>query len=206
MIGVIDYGRGNLFSLGNALRHLDVDYQITDDPDVLNNADKLILPGVGAFGDAMKQLHERKLVGPIREMVSQGKPIAGICVGVQLLMQRSEEFGSHEGLGLLEGDVRTLPVDDGTQESTRIPNVGWRTLNPNRENRFLADLEPETMVYFVHSYAPFVENPEDIAATMKLNGQEVCATVCRENIVGYQFHPEKSGPAGLALLRRYLEM
>ena len=200
MIVVIDYGRGNLFSIEQGLRHLGADYLVSGDPADIQSADRLVWPGGGAFGVAMRTLFSSGLVEPLRERVREGVPVLGICLGMQLLFERSSEFGEHAGLALLKGSVGPLNTGD-----MRIPNVGWRTLAPNTENAFLGDIDPETMVYFVHS---FVARPADsaaIAATITFNGEDAAIAVAQDNIMGFQFHPEKSGPAGLTLLQRFLD-
>ena len=205
MIAVVDYGRGNLFSLGQALRHLGASYEITENPELILAADQVILPGVGAFADAMEGLAGRGLIEPLREVARRGTPLLGICLGMQMLVDRSEEFGPHEGLGLIPGTVKRLPEGDGS-DAIRIPNMGWRSLRPAPGNPFLEDLATGTMVYFVHSYAPVVKDGAHMAATIEVNGVDVAAVIRRDNVVGYQFHPEKSGPAGLDLLRRFLDL
>lgn len=201
MIAVVDYGRGNLFSIGQALRHLGAAYSVENLSDNILGAERVILPGVGAFGDAMRTLRERQLVEPLKAVAARGTPLLGICLGMQMLATRSEEFGSHEGLDLIPATVRRLP--DGT---IRIPNVGWRSIVPNPENGYLADLATETMVYFVHSLVPLAEASADVAATVAVNGIDAAAVIRRGNVVGYQFHPEKSGAAGFDLIRRFLDL
>ena len=206
MIVVLDYGRGNLFSLSQALRHLGAEHEISDDPGRLANAERIVFPGVGAFGDAMAGLRERKMVDPLRLAASRGVPILAICVGCQLLLSRGDEFGDHEGLDLIPGVVSRLPdpkADD--PEAIRIPNVGWRTPTVRPDAPVLGRMAPDEMMYFVHSYAPMAAEADDVAATMEINGATVPVAVQRGAIVGVQFHPEKSGPAGLALIGRFLE-
>lgn len=206
MIAVVDYGRGNLFSLGQALRHLGAAYEVTGDPGRILAAERVILPGVGAFGDAMQALVKRRLVEPLREVAARGTPLLGICLGMQLFASRSEEFGEHEGLDLIPGTVKRLPAGNAGRGSIKIPNVGWRPLCPVTSDAFLGDLPSDTMVYFVHSYAPVVTDPAHVAATIAVNGSAVAAVIHRGKVLGYQFHPEKSGPAGLALLGRFLAL
>jgi glutamine amidotransferase len=206
VIAVVDYGRGNLFSLGHALRHLGASFEITADPSRVRSADRVILPGVGAFGDAMAKLRSLGMVEVLHDVVSRGAPLLGICLGMQVLVNRGEEFGSHEGLGFIRGTVKRLPEGNGKPGSVRIPNVGWRPLRPTTRPGFLGDLAPGTMMYFVHSYTPVVEDPADVAATIEVNGVTVAAVLHRDNVVGYQFHPEKSGPFGLKLLDRFLKL
>jgi glutamine amidotransferase len=205
MIVVIDYGRGNLFSMGQALRHLGAAYRISDKAQDIEAADKIIFPGVGAFGDAMQGLRDRGLVGPLVAAANAGTPLLGVCVGCQLLLSRGEEFGSHEGLGIIPGTVSRLPSPRaGDAAAIRIPNVGWRGLDVRNGSSMLGALAPAEMMYFVHSYAPQPDIDAHIGATIAVNGQDIPVIVRRDNIVGVQFHPEKSGPAGLALLKRFL--
>ena len=205
MIAVVDYGRGNLFSIGQALRHLDAPHEIASDPARVACADRIILPGVGAFGDAMAGLGARGLVEPIRDQARRGIPLLGICIGMQMLCDESEEFGRHAGLGLVPGKVRRLPDGGDAAGSIRIPNVGWRRLHHAAGDPLFAGLDGDPTVYFVHSYVPVADDGRDVAATIPINGIDAAAILRRRNILGYQFHAEKSGPVGLALIRRFLE-
>ncbi|WP_340302378.1 imidazole glycerol phosphate synthase subunit HisH [Roseobacter sp. HKCCD7870] len=206
MIVIVDYGRGNLFSLSQALRHLGIAHVVSDRPEDVLQADRVIFPGVGAFGDAMNELRHRDLVEPLREVVAAGKPTLGICVGCQLMLARGEEFGDHEGLGFFSGNVSRLPGPRSEDVSpTRIPNVGWHPLMVNSATRFFDSKAAGEWMYFVHSYAPFPKDPSHVAATIAVNGIEVPVAIERDNLVGVQFHPEKSGPAGLRFLSRFLE-
>ncbi len=203
---VVDYGRGNLFSIGQALAHLDAPYKTSGAPDDIETAERIIFPGVGAFGEAMKGLRDRRLVEPLKAAAARGTPILGICVGCQLLLSRSEEFGDHDGLDLVPGTVSRLPSprpDD--RAAIRIPNVGWRKLSVNPDAPVLRNVGNDDLMYFVHSYAPMAHNQTDVAATIRVNGHDVPVAVESRNLVGVQFHPEKSGPAGLKVLRRFLE-
>jgi len=205
MITIVDYGRGNLFSLGQALRHFGADFVVSDDPEVVAAAGRIILPGVGAFGDAARGLAARGLAEPVKAAAAAGTPILGICVGCQLLLSTGEEFGEHRGLDLVPGAVRRLPdarPDDA--DAIRIPNVGWRRLETRADDPLLAALEPDDMVYFVHSYAPMVEEEADATAWLAINGARVSVAVRRGNVMGVQFHPEKSGPVGLRVLARFV--
>jgi glutamine amidotransferase len=205
MVVVVDYGRGNLFSLSQALRHIGADYVISDKPADLGAADRIIFPGVGAFGDAMQGLRERNLVEPLVAAAKAGTPLLGICVGCQLLLTRGEEFGDHAGIDLIPGVVSRLPGPRaGDAAAIRIPNVGWRALSVKRGGGPLGKLASGQMMYFVHSYAPRPANPAHTVATIAVNGEDVPVVVRRDNIVGVQFHPEKSGPTGLALLKSFL--
>lgn len=203
---VIDYGRGNLFSLGQALSHLGATWEISDSPSALLSADRIIFPGVGAFGDAMEGLSQNGLVEPLKQAASAGIPILGICVGCQLLMRSGEEFGHHEGLGLIEGTVLRLPDPrEGDPAAIRIPNVGWRQLRVHSTATAFKGIAPDQMMYFVHSFAPVPKDAGHVAATIQINGHAMPIAVQAANLVGVQFHPEKSGPAGLAFIGRFLE-
>ena len=202
MITVVDYGRGNLFSTGQALRHLGVQYRITADAGAVERAERVVLPGVGAFGDCMGGLRARGLIEPLTRAAARGVPMLGICVGAQVMLEAGEEFGRHEGLGFISGTVRRLPDGNGGPDAIRIPNVGWRALRTH--GGFLDDASDGAMVYFVHSYAPFVARGEDVAATIAVNGADVPVAFRRGNVVGFQFHPEKSGPVGLGLIERFV--
>lgn len=204
MIAVIDYGRGNMFSVGQALRYLGWDFSTVSRPEQLAGARCIILPGVGAFGDAMTALNSCGLVEPLRRQAREGVPFLGICLGMQVLADYGEEFGRHQGLGLIPGVVRRLEsLQTGAEGSCRIPNVGWRRVN-GRAGEFGAALD-DGMFYFNHSYAMDTSDPTDVTATIVINGRVVPAAVTRGNVHGVQFHPEKSGPVGLRFLRRFLE-
>ena len=208
MIAVVDYGSGNLYSIARALEHLGAGFAVANTPQMLGDADGVILPGVGAFGDAMEALRRMDLVEPLRQAARRGTPLLGICLGMQLLFSRSAEFGDHRGLGLIPGEVRRLPPPDNGADTVRIPNVGWREVRAVQAQPLVA--EPllagatDAMYYFVHSYAPVPDDPTHVAATLLINGAEVAVAVRRDNLAGVQFHPEKSGLAGLALLGRFV--
>ncbi|MBK8908193.1 MAG: imidazole glycerol phosphate synthase subunit HisH [Rhodospirillales bacterium] len=206
MILVLDYGRGNLFSLGQALRQVGAEVEISADPGALARASHIVFPGVGAFEDAMSGLRDRGLIEPLNTAIAAGTPLLGICVGCQLLLSRGEEFGVHEGLDVISGTVRRLPeARAGDPDAMRIPNVGWRTVEARKDDPVLARLKPEDYVYFVHSYAPMVDREEDAAAYLRVNGLRVPVAVRRGNVLGVQFHPEKSGHVGLGLLQGFLD-
>lgn len=207
MIAVIDYGRGNIFSITRALTQAGADHIVTNDLSEIMAADKVILPGVGAFGDAMNGLRACNLVEPLRQLAQTNKPFLGICVGCQLLLETGEEFGTHEGLGLVPGAVKRLPelkLDEPS--NARIPNVGWRRINVVAKSTILNSLKPSDYVYFVHSYAPHPSYQECVGATMTLNGQSVPVAVVAGNVMGVQFHPEKSGDAGLRFLNAFADI
>ena len=203
MITVIDYGRGNLFSLSQALDRIGTAHETTTEPAQLEAAERIIFPGVGAFGDAAAGLRERGLEPALRAAAARGVPILGICVGCQLLLETGEEFGHNKGVGFIPGTVRRLPEPDADDPAgIRIPNVGWRHLLIEAADPLLGPMKGQ-MVYFVHSYAPMVTNPEHAVAHLHINRHRIPVAVRRDNIAGVQFHPEKSGPVGLALLERF---
>ena len=159
MIAIVDYGRGNLFSLSRALHHVGAEYEVTADPARILGSTGIVLPGVGAFRDAMARLAERGLVEAIRSAASRGVPLLGICLGMQLLFTRSTEFGEHEGINLIPGTVDRLPEGEAGTPSTRIPNVGWRLVTPRAKHPLSNALGAGEMMYFVHSYIPYPEDP-----------------------------------------------
>ncbi len=204
MIAIIDYGVGNLFSLSSSLRHLGIENQVTADPEILKSASHIILPGVGAFGDAMAKLTATGLIAPLKEQVAEGKPLLGICLGMQILFESGSEYGDHTGLGLLKGHVGPLsPQLEGT--GLKIPHMGWNSLDVKQpENPLMKYTKQGDCVYFVHSfYAQHCEG--DVVASAQY-GVDVPGTVARGNVFGCQFHPEKSGEVGLRILRAFSEI
>lgn len=202
MIAVIDYGVGNLFSLRSSLRAIGEEAVISREPDEIKRADRLILPGVGAFGDACEKLRETGMFGLLLEQAAAGKPLLGICLGMQLLLERSYEFGVHEGLGLIPGEVK--PLEGAVREGLDIPHMGWNSLHFPKERKkspLFAGVEEGTYVYFVHSYAGFGCGDALMAQTDY--DIPVTAAVQSGNIYGTQFHPEKSGESGLAILKAF---
>ena len=201
MIAVIDYGVGNLFSLRSSLDAIGVESVVTADPEIIRKADKIILPGVGAFGDAIMKLRETGLDAVIKEEVASGKPIFGICLGMQLLFERSFEYGEHEGLALLRGSV--VPMDGRIDAGLKIPHIGWNALNIKRDHPLLKYTAEGYHVYFVHSY--FAVDCDDSLIASSEYGAEITAMVAKGNVAGAQFHPEKSGDVGLDMLRAFCE-
>ena len=201
MIAIIDYGVGNLFSLCSSLERIGADVVVTSEPDVIEQADKLILPGVGAFADAAKKLHASGLDVLIKQQASQGKEIMGICLGMQLLFEKSYEFGEHTGLGLLKGSV--IPMEGTIPAELKIPHIGWNALKFTKESKLLRYIKDGDCVYFVHS---FYVDPRvgSVVATAEY-GKDVTAAVQQGNVMGCQFHPEKSGEVGLNILRAFCE-
>ncbi|MBR3405125.1 MAG: imidazole glycerol phosphate synthase subunit HisH [Firmicutes bacterium] len=204
MIAVIDYDVGNLFSLQASLSALSVDSVLTRDPEVIHRADGIILPGVGAFGDAAGKLEQYGLKDCLRSEAASGKMMLGICLGMQLLFEESEEYGRHEGLGLLKGKVRSLREAIQNPEAI-VPHMGWNELETARKDELTGGLPEHPFVYFVHSY--YADECEDsLVAYAEYEGVKVPGIVRRENVVGMQFHPEKSGGVGLALLKAFADM
>jgi glutamine amidotransferase len=204
MIGIVDYGMGNLFSVSKALERLGAEYMITSDKQALMSSDALLLPGVGAFRDAMLRLNEDGLTETIHEFAKTGKPLLGICLGMQLLFEDSDENGFTEGLKLLPGSVRRFPGNTAEGESYKVPHMGWNKLQFVKESPLLEGLN-EDFVYFVHSY--FVNAKEsDVLLAKASYHEEVSAVVGRSNIFGMQFHPEKSSKLGMALLTNFLKL
>ena len=201
MIAVIDYGVGNLFSLRSSLERIGAQVEITADPQVIRRAEKLILPGVGAFADAAKKLRDSGLDVLLREQAAAGKEILGICLGMQLLFEKSYEFGEHEGLGLLRGSV--VPMEGSIPSGLKIPHIGWNALHFTRDSKLLRFIRNEDCVYFVHSF--YATDCDDSVIATAEYGKELTAAVQKDNIMGCQFHPEKSGPVGLNILRAFCE-
>lgn len=204
MIGIVDYGMGNLFSVSKALERLGAQYIITSDQQALLDADALLLPGVGAFRDAMLRLNEDGLTETIKEFAKTGKPLLGICLGMQLLFEDSDENGMTEGLKLLPGSVRRFPGKTTDGESYKVPHMGWNKLQFVKESRLLEGLD-EDYVYFVHSYFVNAKDSDVLLAKASYH-EEVSAVVGRGNIFGMQFHPEKSSKLGMALLTNFLKL
>ena len=201
MIAIVDYGVGNLFSLRSSFAAIGIDAVATSDPEVIRSAEKIILPGVGAFEDAAKKLSETGLGELVIKEARQGKPILGICLGMQMLFERSFEYGEHKGLGLIKGEIR--PISDVIPKDLKIPHIGWNALIFKKNSPLFKYINEGDCVYFVHSY--YAANcGESISATAEY-GSELCASVESGNVYGCQFHPEKSGKVGLNILRAFAE-
>lgn len=199
MIGIIDYGMGNLRSVEKAFAFLGHEAFISDDFSRLRGARGLVLPGVGAFGDAMQELEMRRLVDPILQWVGEGKPFLGICLGCQLLFDGSEESPRSRGLGIIPGSVERFP------DSVKIPHIGWNDIIFKRENPILAGVPQGSFVYFVHSYYVKPESEETVLTTTDY-GSDFVSGVQKGNLVGFQFHPEKSSRAGLKMLENFADL
>ena len=201
MIAIIDYGVGNLFSLVSSLKAIGQDAIITGDADTIKKADKLILPGVGAFGDAAEKLKTSGLFGLIIEQANDGKPLMGICLGMQLLFEKSFEYGEYEGLGLIDGKV--VAMQGTLPENLKIPHIGWNALHFKNQSPIFEYINDGDCVYFVHSFYAETDVKNLIATTEY--GKEITAAVQKGNVYGCQFHPEKSGNVGLNILKAFCE-
>lgn len=197
-IALIDYGLGNLFSVERALKAVQADYKLTDNHEDLLRANKLILPGVGAFSDGMKGLLKRQLIKPIKQAVNQGKPLLGICLGMQLLMETGHEFGKHAGLDLISGEVKPIK----TQE--KLPQIGWNQIKIMKTDSLLEGVSNKTWFYFVHSYVIRPKNNNSIVAVTDYGGDNFCSIIRNRNIYGVQFHPEKSDQQGIKIYANFV--
>jgi len=205
MLAVVDYGVGNLFSLKSSLRAVNVDAVVTSDEVTLAHADGIILPGVGAFADAAEKLRCSGMADVVQREVDAGKPLMGICLGMQLLFERSLEYGNHAGLGLLRGTVR--PLSGHVPKTYKIPQIGWNHLTMTERGKtspIFKDIKEGSYVYFVHSF--YAADCEDSVLANTEYGAPVTAAVGHENVYGCQFHPEKSGETGLRILKAFAEV
>lgn len=203
MIAIVDYGVGNLFSLKSSFAAIGEDVVVTGDTQEIKNADKIILPGVGAFGDAAKKLRESGLDKVVKEEAENGKPILGICLGMQLLLEKSFEYGEHEGLGLIRGEIR--PISDVIPKDLKIPHIGWNALHfKGEKSKIFKYINDGDFVYFVHSFYG-AKCDESVSATAEY-GAELTASVEKGNVYGCQFHPEKSGEVGMKILKAFMEL
>lgn len=202
MIAIIDYGVGNLFSLCSSFKAIGADAVITGDAKLIRKADKLILPGVGAFGDAAEKLGESGLDEVIKSEALSGKPLMGICLGMQLLFDKSLEYGLHKGLGLISGEV--IPMENNIPKNLKIPHIGWNALKFKNSSPLFKYINEGDCVYFVHSF--YAENCSNTLIATAEYGKDITAAVQKDNIFGCQFHPEKSGNVGLNILRAFCEL
>ena len=203
MIAIIDYGVGNLFSLKSSFAAIGAEAVVTADPAVIDAADRIILPGVGAFEDAARKLRDSGMADIVRQQAAAGKPIMGICLGMQLLFDKSYEYGEHEGLGLIPGAVR--PIRDVIPADYKVPHIGWNALTfVGEKSRLFAYLNEGDCVYFVHSY--YAADCGDAVTATAEYGAPLTASVEKGNVYGCQFHPEKSGKVGLSILKAFCEL
>ena len=202
MIAIVDYGVGNLFSLKSSFAMIGAEAQVSADPQVIANAEKIILPGVGAFEDAANKLRDSGLADVVIEAAKKGTPLMGICLGMQLLFEESHEFGVHKGLGLLPG--RVVAMADVIPADLKVPQIGWNALHIQKEHPLLKNTKEGDFVYFVHSFYA-TDCDDSLLATCEY-GAELTAAVAKGNVMGCQFHPEKSGEVGLNILRAFSEL
>jgi len=209
---IVDYGVGNLYSVQRALKHLDASVEVTSDPEKLLRAQKVVLPGVGAFNDSVDELTRLGLFSALREVVTHGSILLGICLGMQLLFDESEEFGLTAGLGIIPGRVVPIPKKAIFRgKPIKIPNIGWNELkimdnNQIFERNLLKGIEPDATFYFLHSFMAEPAERQHQTAYMEYGELQIAAIVCKENVFGCQFHPEKSGEYGLKILKNFLDM
>lgn len=202
MIAIIDYGVGNLFSLQRSFESIGAQITVTADPEVICQAEKIVLPGVGAFEDAANKLRASGLDKLVCRQAALGKPLLGICLGMQLLFEESYEYGCHKGLGLIPGKV--VPMEGVIPADLKIPHIGWNGLHIEKENSLLKYVKEGDCVYFVHSY--YATDCESAVVATAEYGASLTAAVAKDNVMGCQFHPEKSGSVGLSILRAFKEM
>lgn len=202
MIAIIDYGVGNLFSLSGSLNFLGLENKITSDCQDIINADQIILPGVGAFRDAIEKLEASGLIDVIKKEVRSGKPLLGICLGMQLLFNKSYEYGVYNGLGLIDGEI--CPIIDDLKIPLKVPHMGWNKLEHKKNSRLLKYTKDSSYVYYVHSF--YAKNCENSIVATSEYGIEIPGVVENGNVFGTQFHPEKSGEVGLTMLRAFAEI
>ncbi len=201
MIAIVDYGVGNLFSLNSSFKKVGAETVLAKDKRTIENAGKIILPGVGAFADAAKKLEESGLGEVVKEQVKKGKYVMGVCLGMQLLFDKSHEYGVHVGLGILRGEV--VPMRGYIDEGLKVPHIGWNALHIEKPYFLLKYCKEGDYVYYVHSY--YASKCKDVVIATSEYGKPLTAAVAKENVLGCQFHPEKSGEVGLNILRAFCE-
>ena len=206
MILILDYGVGNLLSIQRAFKFFDIEIKISNSSKDINNSSHLVLPGVGSFGFAMKNIEKKNLQEKINNYANSGRPILGTCLGMQLLLNSSEEFGNFKGLGLIKGKVRTLKNLNNNQNQIKLPNIGWQKLKFDNNNKLLLEIDSKDEFYHVHSYHFEVENNSEILSFGKFENNFFPNIICKKNIFGVQFHPEKSGKTGLKLINNFISL
>lgn len=206
---IVDYGLGNLYSLARAITHIGGNVTITDDSEAIAKAERLILPGVGAFGEGITNIQKKGLFEPLRSFALSGRPFLGICLGMQLLMETSEELGAHRGLSLIRGRVERFPESETALLKYKIPHIGWNKIYIQDKklwnNTILDGINTTDFFYFVHSFIAYPELDDDVLARSVYGQCSFCAAIRKKNIYGCQFHPEKSGKIGLKILKNFLK-
>ena len=207
---VVDYGLGNLFSVHRSLEMCGASVEVSSDPKIIASAPKVVLPGVGAFSNAMEELSKLRLINVLRNLADEGTPFLGICLGMQLLMEVSEEFGNHEGLGIVPGQVIHIPKVSKQKTPLKVPHIGWNELIPKEgksfdENSILSSINFGDAVYFVHSYMAVPKDSNHCIAHCKYGEHSISAVIKNKNVTGCQFHPEKSGEVGLKILKEFCQ-
>lgn len=209
-VTIIDYGIGNIQSVLHAIEHCDAKAILSNDPKAIARAERVVLPGVGAFKKGMDELRQRNLIDPIKEFAAKNRPLLGICLGMQMMLEKSSEFGDHSGLGLIEGSVEAIPGTTSQGKPHKIPHIGWAPItvpeNTDWNQSILKGIQPESAFYFVHSYTAHPKNHENRLADCHYNGRLVAAAIRRENLYGCQFHPERSGEWGLKIIKNFIEL
>jgi glutamine amidotransferase len=209
-VTVVDYGIGNLLSVRRAFEQVGAEVNPSGDPHAVERAERLVIPGVGAFGDCVAELRRRSLVEPVAAVLRSGRPCLGICVGMQMLLDGSEEFGAHDGLGIIPGRVSAIPRNGADSAAHKVPFVGWanlrRPVGADWTGTILDGLDGGAAVYFVHSFAAHPEDPARRLADYDYDGLNVCAAVRSGAVYGCQFHPEKSGPVGLRIISNFMRL
>ncbi|KGP63662.1 imidazole glycerol phosphate synthase [Legionella norrlandica] len=210
-VSIVDYGIGNLLSVARAFHYFDASVNLVNTPEDIMKADRLVLPGVGAFADGMKGLVDLNFVDPIKQFSRSGKPFLGICLGMQLMLTKSMEFGEHDGLDLITGEVVSIPLHGIDGQRHKIPHIGWNKLvttsyGENWSDTLLKNVPANSSVYFVHSYMVVPSDPKKRLADTLYDGQAISAVIKDENIYGCQFHPEKSGEVGLEIIKQFLQI
>lgn len=209
-VTIIDYGVGNLFSIAQAVIYVGGTPVITSDKEVILKSNHLILPGVGAFGNAMDNLKDLDLVSPIVDYIASGKPLMGVCLGMQILFDESEEFGNNKGLGIIKGTIKKFPESAVNGQQVKIPQIAWNRIYKNKEEDWkaspLAQVEEGAFMYFVHSYFAAPEDPDTILSRSNYAGLDYCSAVKKDNVYAFQFHPEKSTTQGLAIYKEFINI
>lgn len=199
-LSIIDYGLGNLFSVSRAFEHVGAEVELIDKPEKIKSAGNLLLPGVGAFAVGIAELNKSGFSSAVKEHVKAGKPLLGICLGMQMLFETSEENGSHQGLGIIKGNVARIP------DTLKVPHIGWTKLTKNGNPKILSSTTENDSFYFVHSYHGICGDEKDLAAYAVYGGNKITASVEKDNVYGCQFHPEKSAESGLNICKTFLKL